>query len=119
MNGFEVTRKDQNEISMLFLKGYLDAHTYPKFESELQKLVDEKRYKIVVDFRDLAYISSAGLGVFMGFIETVRDNAGDIKLCTMPPKVFKVFDLLGFPTIYEILSTDQDALTRFESNLRL
>ncbi len=115
MNGFEVTRKDLNDVSTLFLRGYLDAHTYPKFESELQKLVEENRYKIVVDFRDLAYISSAGLGVFMGFIETVRENKGDIKLCTMTPKVFKVFDLLGFPTIYEILSNDQDAISRFDA----
>lgn len=115
MNGFEVTRRDHQEISTLFIKGHLDAHTYPRFETELQKLIDEKRYKIIVDFRDLSYISSAGLGVFMGFIETVRDHSGDIKLCTMPPKVFKVFDLVGFPSIYEILSDDQEALKRFEN----
>jgi anti-sigma B factor antagonist len=117
MNGFEVTRRDIQEISTLFIKGHLDAHTYPRFETELQKLMDEKRFKIVVDFRDLSYISSAGLGVFMGFIETVRENAGDIKLCTMTPKVFKVFDLVGFPTIYEILNDDQEALNRFENRL--
>lgn len=116
MNGFEVIRKDLNDVSTLFLKGYLDAHTYPRFETELQKLIEEKRYKIVVDFRDLAYISSAGLGVFMGFIETVRENQGDIKLCTMPPKVYKVFDLLGFPTIYEIFPDDHQAVARFQAN---
>ncbi|HNI10624.1 MAG TPA: STAS domain-containing protein, partial [bacterium] len=60
MNGFEVTRKDEQDITVLYLKGYLDAHTYPHFEGELQKLMEEKRYRIVVDFQELSYISSAG-----------------------------------------------------------
>lgn len=113
MSGFEVSRSDHHTVSVLFLKGYLDAHTYPTFESALQTLIDESRFKIVVNFSELSYISSAGLGVFMGFIETVRNNAGDIKLCAMSPKVFKVFDLLGFPTIYEIHETEEAAVRKF------
>ena len=117
MNGFEVSRKDEQDVTVLFLKGYLDAHTYPHFETELQKLMDEKRYKIVVDFGELNYISSAGLGVFMGFIEIVRENSGDIKLCSMSTKVFKVFDLLGFPTIYQILKDIGEAQSHFSKQI--
>jgi len=51
--------------------------------------------------------------VFMAFIEDVRDNKGDIKLTNMSPKVYNVFDLLGFPLLYEILSDEQDAVKRF------
>ena len=60
-----------------------------------------------------SYISSAGLGVFMAFIEDVRENEGDIKLTNMSPKVYNVFDLLGFPLLYEILKDEQDAVNRF------
>ncbi len=113
MNGFEVSRSDHSEVSVVLLRGYLDAHTYPTFEGALQKLVDEGRFRIVVNFSELSYISSAGLGVFMGFIEQVREQKGDIKLCAMSPKVFKVFDLLGFPTIYEIYETEETAVKKF------
>ena len=67
MNDFLVDRQDKDEVSCLYINGYLDAHTAPKFEESLQILVDEKRFKIVVNFLNLNYISSAGLGVFMGF----------------------------------------------------
>lgn len=67
----------------------------------------------MVNFKELTYISSAGLGVFMGFIEEVRDNKGDIKLTNMTPKIFRVFDLLGFPTLYEIRDDEQHALQSF------
>ena len=98
---------------MLELKGYLDAHTAPKLEEAFQNLLGNSRFNIVVNCRDLSYISSAGLGVFMAFIEDVRDNKGDIKLTNMSPKVYNVFDLLGFPLLYEILSDEQDAVKRF------
>jgi anti-sigma B factor antagonist len=116
MENFEVTREDKSEVSILRIKGFLDAHTAPKFEQSIQNLVSENRLKIVVSMTDLHYISSAGLGVFMGFIEEIRESGGDIKLCCMPPKVFKVFDLLGFPALYEIYDKDDEAVEKFAAN---
>lgn len=116
MNGFQVLRKDVEEISVLNLKGFLDAHTAPMFEEEIQKLLDEKRFKLVVNFEELSYISSAGLGVFMGFIEDIRENKGDIKLSNMTKKVFRVFELLGFPNLYEIYDREDDAIAKYNSD---
>ena len=114
MEGFDVTRNQNGDISILALKGYLDAHTAPELENAFQQLVDEKKYRIVVNFSNLSYISSAGLGVFMGFIEDVRDNGGDIKLTNMTPKIFRVFDLLGFPTLYDIVDEERKAIEKFD-----
>ena len=94
MSEFSVHRKDMDEISVLNLDGYLDAHTAPSFEESLKQLVDEGRFKIIVNCDKLAYISSAGLGVFMGYIEDVRANNGDIKMSNMSEKVFKIFDCI-------------------------
>jgi anti-sigma B factor antagonist len=113
MESFEVTKRDHDDIVVLYIKGYLDAHTAPVLENQLQSLTEEQRYKIVVNFKDLAYISSAGLGVFMGFIENIREHQGDIKLTNMNPKIYRVFDLLGFPTIYDILEDEQQAIVKF------
>ncbi|MDZ7261945.1 MAG: STAS domain-containing protein [candidate division KSB1 bacterium] len=115
MEGFEVIRRDMGEISTICVRGYLDAHTAPELETAFQKLVDEGRYRIVVNFEGLNYISSAGLGVFMGFIENIRDHQGDIKLTNMNPKIYRVFDLLGFPTLYEIFKDEKEAYDRFRS----
>lgn len=114
MELFEVARKDYgNNVSILYIKGYLDAHTAPKLEQEFKSLIDEQKYKIVVNFNELSYISSAGLGVFMGFIEIIREHSGDIKLTNMNSKIFRVFDLLGFPTLYDILETEDEAIKKF------
>lgn len=113
MSGFEVSRNDYDQISVLYLSGFLDAHTAPKFEDGLQKLIKEERVRIIVNLKNLDYISSAGLGVFMGFIEEIRDKGGDIKLSNLSAKVFKVFDLLGFPALYEIYDDEMQAKNKY------
>lgn len=112
-DNFQITRDDREHISILLLDGYLDANTIPIFENHLQKLLDEKRFHIITDLKNLSYISSAGLGVYMGFIEDVRDQGGDIKLCNLTEKIFKVFDLLGFPTLFDIFSSEEECLQKF------
>jgi len=113
MSDFKIAQREQETVNVLELKGYLDAHTAPRLEEAFQNLLKIQRYKIVVNCRDLSYISSAGLGVFMAYIEDVRTNKGDIKLTNMSPKVYNVFDLLGFPLLYEIFKDEQEAISRF------
>lgn len=113
MSSFTIHTRESNDVNILDLKGYLDAHTAPELEKTFQALIDRCRYRIVVNCRDLTYISSAGLGVFMAYIEDVRKNQGDIKLSNMTPKVFNVFDLLGFPLLYDITGDEAEAVRRF------
>ncbi|MBR9978961.1 MAG: STAS domain-containing protein [Bacteroidetes bacterium] len=113
MSEFTVGARQRDAVSVLELKGYLDAHTAPELERAFQAQLDEQRYDIVVNFKDLSYISSAGLGVLMQFIEDVRKNNGDIKLCNMSARVYNVFDLLGFPMLYEIFDEEDEAVKKF------
>jgi anti-sigma B factor antagonist len=52
----------------------------------------------------------------MAFIENIRDNKGDIKLTNMSDKVFNIFDLLGFPLLYEIYKNEQEAIKKFSGS---
>ncbi len=112
-NKFSILRKTNGEVECLHLHGYLDALTAPELESSIEALIKDGKKMILVNFRNLDYISSAGLGVFMEFIEDLRKTGGDIKLTEMNPKVFSVFDLLGFPMLFDIDKEDESALRKF------
>jgi anti-sigma B factor antagonist len=111
--GFKVTRRDDGHVTVVFPQGFLDAHTAPEFETELRKAIDAGRVHIVVNCKDLDYISSAGLGVFMGCIEDVRERGGDIKISNLVPKVYHVFELLGFHQLYDLTATEEEAAGKF------
>lgn len=113
MSDFKISQREREQVQVLELRGYLDAHTAPKLEEAFQTLLKNQHFNIVVNCKDLSYISSAGLGVFMAYIEDVRKNKGDIKLSNMSPKVYNVFDLLGFPLLYEITKDETEAIGKF------
>jgi anti-sigma B factor antagonist len=116
MADFSTFIKERGDISIINLKGYLDAHTAPTLENNFTELINNSKFKIIVNFEELAYISSAGLGVFMAYIENIRDNKGDIKLSNMSDKVFNIFDLLGFPLLYEIYRSEEEAVKKFSGS---
>jgi anti-sigma B factor antagonist len=112
-DGFKVVRRDDGPLTVVYPQGFLDAHTAPDFETELRKAIDSGRVHLIVNCKDLTYISSAGLGVFMGCIEDVRDREGDIKISNLTPKVFHVFELLGFHQLYDLTATEEEAAAKF------
>jgi len=116
MEEFNIKEVSKGNIDILYLDGYLDAHTSIELEKQFEKLISEGKYKILVNFEKLSYISSAGLGVFMAYIENVRKNDGDIKLCSMSEKIFNIFDMLGFPILFEILNDEVTAIKKFQKN---
>jgi len=106
---------EKDEIATLHVGGYLDAHTASKFESKIQELIQSGKYNIILNFAELEYISSAGLGVIMGNIEDIRNHDGDIKLTEMSDKIYRVFNLVGFPSLYEIYKTQEETESSFGS----
>lgn len=113
MENFKINHREVHSIIVLELSGELDAHTASQLENSLKRLIENQKHQIVVNCEDLEYIASAGLGVFMAYIEDVRNMGGDIKLTNMNPQVYNVFDLLGFPTLYDILEKETQAIQKF------
>ncbi|MDE3198716.1 MAG: STAS domain-containing protein [Acidobacteriota bacterium] len=110
---FSVQRSSSGGITILALSGFLDAHTAPEFENAVQQEFDAGNVRLVADCGALTYISSAGLGVFMSFIEDIRAANGDLKICSLAPKVAQVFEILGFNSIFEIVPGVDDAARSF------
>lgn len=114
MSTFSVSFRDANGVRILDLHGELDAHTASDLEESIQQCHAEGNINLLINGTDLDYISSAGLGVFMAYVEEIRDDGGDIKIAGLQSKVYNVFDLLGFPVLFDICETEEEALARFE-----
>ena len=113
MSNFSVGFRSSGAVQILDLHGELDAHTAAELEAAIQKCQKDNRVHILVNGSNLMYISSAGLGVFMAYIEEVRESGGDIKIAALQPKVFNVFDLLGFPMLFDIIESEEGAVAKF------
>lgn len=113
---FQIHKEDENFANTLGLVGYLDAHTAPDLEMAIRESISGGKKNILIDFERLDYISSAGFGVFMEFIEEVRSLGGDIKMTGMSPKIRNLFELLGFNILFEINENKSELLRKFAQN---
>ena len=113
MSELTVDSREANETIVLYPKGFVNAHTVRLFEGELQKAIDQGRYRIVVSGAGLRYIASAGLGALMGVIEEVRTHGGDIRLAELNETVRNIFDILGFNHLYRIFPSEVEAILSF------
>ena len=118
MSDLKIEVRSAGDVVIVEPVGYINAHTAKDFESVIQDLVDRNRNNIVINCRNLAYIASAGLGAIMGFIDTIRDNNGDIRMCNINETVFNIFDVLGFTHLYSIFETEDRAVQSFVQDAR-
>lgn len=79
----------------LTLSGCLNTTTAPELETTLADVLSGAR-ELILDLRDIEYISSAGLRVFLKAQKSMCDTNGAMKLRNVPEAVLEVFDITGF-----------------------
>ena len=109
MADLSIQIRDEDGLAVVQPEGFINAHTVRQFESALESLVEAQKFTILLDCQHLNYISSAGLGAIMGLIETVRENGGDILLCSLQENVYAIFDTLGFTQLYRVFANEGEA----------
>lgn len=109
----EIPEKNVGDVCIVALTGRLDAYCANEVEQKLNSLIDSARVRIVVNFADLAYISSSGLRVLLAALKKVRKQQGDVKLADMQPYIKEVFDIAGFTQLFNIFDTEDAAVAAF------
>jgi anti-sigma B factor antagonist len=98
------------KIVEIKISGFLDAHTVVTFERTMDGLLERQYNKFIIDLESLNYISSAGIGALMVFLQQLRRCQGDMVIFRPPHKVMKIFELLGFNQIFNITDDYHAAL---------
>jgi anti-anti-sigma factor len=104
----EMQDKQIDGVTVLSLKGSIDAMSAPKITEYIHELVAKGNINLVADFSGVDYTSSAGLRVLLGAIKETRAQSGDMRLTGVQPDVLKVLNLSGFTNILKLFD-DLDA----------
>lgn len=107
------TTGSNNDISIIRVDGVIDTMTASELERVMNSLIEQKRYRIIIDLAGVDYISSAGWGIFISNIREIKANAGDIKLARMIPSVYEIFELLEFDSILKAYDNIEKAKIEF------
>ena len=92
--------KKNEEVTTIEIVGRLDTMTAPDLDKTLNAdLADAK--DLILDFKKLEYVSSAGLRVLLGAQKKLQ-KVGSMKLINVCEDVMEVFEMTGFADILTI-----------------
>lgn len=93
-----------------FDRGSGTVHLQGRFDAAQAGRADEVFSRLttsaVVDFRELDYISSGGLGILFSAQKRLMDAGEGLKLVNLNPHIREVFEIAGFDSIFEIGDTE-------------
>jgi len=106
----KIAVEEKDDAMVLRLDGEVDVYTAPKLKSRLIDLVDQGKFKIVVDLEKVAFMDSSGLGVLVGGLKRVRSHDGSISLICSQENILKIFRITGLVKIFPIFDNEGQAL---------
>lgn len=100
----------------IYLNGYIDTYNSSFFQKKITKVVESGFINLVFNCSALNYVSSTGIGSFTAFLKMLKPKGGDIVLLEIQPKVYEVFQLLGFSQFFNIKDKSEDAIACFRKD---
>lgn len=98
---------------VLSLSGYIDTYNSNAFQKRVVKAIESGYTRLIFHCGGLNYVSSTGIGSFTLFLKTVKPRGGDLVLLDIQPKVYEVFQLLGFSQFFNIKETLEESVGFF------
>lgn len=84
------------EVLTAFLEGELDHHTAKEIREKIDYEIDENKPTLVIlDFRDLSFMDSSGIGLVMGRYKKTSAIGAQLHIQNTSPQIYKVMRLAG------------------------
>ena len=101
-----------DEVQILRPQGRLDGESSPELAQQALEMIDLGARRLLLDFRDLYYVSSAGLRAALAVAKRMSAVGGKVAICSANPQVVEVFDIGGFVSVLELHASPESATAR-------
>ncbi len=96
------------------IAGRIDGESAPRLEQALRQVVEDGRYRLVLNMADVTFLSSAGLRALISLAKTCRRyNRGDVRLAAPSQRVQQVLELAGLDALFQTFPTEVEAVGSF------
>ncbi|PTY06701.1 anti-anti-sigma factor [Verrucomicrobia bacterium LW23] len=105
----EVLQSTEDSIQQIAVSGKLDGLSSPALEEELNKAVAASELPAILNFSELAYISSAGLRVILDYLKKMKGAGRKVAMVANDEMLLYVLKRAGFNLLLPIVPTSEEA----------
>jgi anti-sigma B factor antagonist len=98
----EIKKEQVGNIQVVTVGGRLDGIYGSAFANQIGGLITGETPKILIDFTDIDYVSSAGLRSLLMLVKKSRASGGVFALCGVNEQVRQVLDISGFTAMFSM-----------------
>ena len=110
----EIKTTNLKRCALINVSGRVDSATAPSLQKNLNEVIEEGNYKLVLDLQQVDFISSAGLWVLVNAQKKCkRFNRGELVLAAVPKRIFDALDLAGFIPYFKTFEDSTKAVGSF------
>lgn len=109
----DLKEEKQGNVTVLRLKGRLDAITSPFAEKKVFECINNGQHLLLLDFSEVDYLSSAGMRMLLSTTKKLKTLSGKLVLCSVSVNVMDVLKMSGFDHVLEITANQQEALKKY------
>ncbi|MCE5276625.1 MAG: STAS domain-containing protein [Planctomycetaceae bacterium] len=106
-----VTKDGDVTVVVLTDRKILDEVNIMQIGEQLNALaVAATTPRMVLDFVNVAHMSSSALGVLITLNKRVRERKGELRLCNIQPAIYEIFVITRLNEIFQISASRQEAV---------
>jgi anti-anti-sigma factor len=111
----EISTNAMKRCELITVSGEVDSSTAPELEETLQNLIASGQKNLVINVKDVSFMSSAGLKALIGAQMRARRAipSGDVVLAEVPPYLQETLELVGFHHIFTFYDDNVEAVGSF------
>ncbi|MGE5523219.1 MAG: STAS domain-containing protein [Rhodospirillaceae bacterium] len=108
----DVVKEELGGVTRVTPKGRIDSTTAKRFLDELNGVILEGCRRLVIDFHEVQFISSAGFRSLLVADANLRQASGMLALCRLPAEVQRLFEIGAFTEHFTIYASAEECLQK-------
>ncbi|RKX55740.1 MAG: anti-sigma factor antagonist [Thermotoga sp.] len=109
MDDFNVEVEKRDGAVIIYPKGEINAYHVSDFKARVLESIPEGE-KVIIDFSNVDYVDSAGLGSLVSILKHVKTENKEMKLISLKPNLKKVFELTKLDMVFDMFDDLDSAL---------
>jgi anti-anti-sigma factor len=100
----EIQKEQVGDLHVVTVGGRLDGIYGSAFANQIGELITGTNPKVLIDFTDIEYVSSAGLRALLVLVKKSKATGGIFALCGVNDEVRQILDISGFTPMFSMYS---------------
>lgn len=110
----EILQRRQGNIVILDIHGAISmGESKEKFAHVMDELLSQKDLNVLVNFADINYMDSTGIGELVGYLNKFVENNRQLKILKPHDRILKLLQITKLDTMFQIFQDEEEALKSF------